>query len=245
VFERVDSIGGATLLEAEALRDTLLQELKDPPSSRTIGAQPGGFSMQIEIAGYYHMLQTYIYNATDSGLIDLSANTAPLGKLQRVLQADPNSYISTDYSQVEENAFQVPGWEDEDRKGASVIQNLLKLGIGSAVPVTFGVFEDRRITYAGVEDSYTYSMRVRENRQRVFDYSSSAEIPLALVRPGKWAFVTDFLIGRAPPTSDLEQDPRSVLIDTIRYTAPAGIDIGGRKASTAAQQLARISMGGL
>jgi hypothetical protein len=245
-IEYIQSLGGATLSEAEEVRDALLEELKDPPSSKTIGFQPGEVTISLEILGYYYFTLLYAYNQTaEGGEIDLSDNDSPYGKLQRVLQAEPNSYFSTDYTNIVENSFQVDIYENNDKKASQVLQELFKLGINSGQQISFGIYGDRKAYYRGVDEEYFYSTRVRNNVQRVFTYDGRGEVAPSMVRPGYWAFASDLLASRPIPQSNLSRDPRSILIDRVKFTVPDQVELHDRNSGSASQLLARISMGGV
>ena len=64
------------------------------------------------------------------------------------------------------------------------------------------------------------------------------------VKPGKWIFFPDFLMGKAlDDLDDFRLDPRYMLVESVRYTAPYGLSLSGGKISTFSQILAQKGLG--
>jgi hypothetical protein len=246
VIQRVLSVGGATLADAEEYRDLILIERSMPGSEKTVSTSSrDALSITLDILGYYHWLDIYVYNDLTGGTVAVSSNTAPLGKLQNVLTADPNGFISTDFTRLAANSDTVSSWEDEDRTASQIVRTLVKRGISGSEAV-FGIYEDRKPFYAAIPTSFEYIYRARSNDQRVRGYTVEQIISGALVRPSQWLFLADFLPDRGPPPSgDLEEDRRSMFLDTVDYTWPETLMLRGRNVTGGRTLLSRLGLGSL
>jgi hypothetical protein len=65
-----------------------------------------------------------------------------------------------------------------------------------------------------------------------------------LVRPGKWLFLNDFLVGK-PVSTTLRSDPRNLFIEQVNYTLPYSLSLSGGRLTQLGQVLSQISMGGI
>ena len=240
VISKVLSTGGATATTAEQIRDTFLEENKDPQTSQniTIGGtgQPGTLTLQI--LGYAHFLSLYTYNSTTTGTRTYSL------RIQDILGADPNSIFSTDYSKISTNSATVPRYDNDDRKGWAVIKDVLAKGDSSYNRYLFGIYESRQAEYSAIPTEVEYYHQIADPKQRILT-GSNAEIDIWDIRPGKWLQVTDWLVGRSGRTIEIRDDQRNMFIESVTYSTPDALQIKGIKVATMPQLLGKLGLSGI
>lgn len=239
IIEKILSTGGATQTTAEQIRDTYLEENKDPETSQriTIGESSEPV-VTLKCLGYVHWLELYTYTSTTTGT--RAYNT----RIQDALAADPNSIFSTDYSGLTANAATVPRYDNDDRTGWQVIKGIISKGDTSYNRYTFGIYQNRKAYYDVVPSNIEYYHKLSDNRQRI-ERLDGVEIKPWDVLPARWLQISDWLIGRLPPTSDLRSDPRNMFIESVQYTAPYGLSISGNKINTLPQILGQLGLTGI
>lgn len=242
ILERILSSGGVTPDEANQIRDTFLEENKDPATSQEISLGGGGEpSVTVECLGDVHWLRTYPYNqTTTTGLIDLSGTS---GKLQDILSSDPNSVISTDFSDMVDNTLQVRAWENNDTLAWDEVKALVAQGDVSDNRYLFGIYANQRARYEQAPTTLAYQQKVTDPELRIETLSGSRVLPWNVL-PGRWLFVSDFLVGQTIPSS-LRLDPRAIFIESVTYTAPWGLTLRGGKTDTLPQTIAKLGLGGV
>jgi hypothetical protein len=125
-----DVVEGGSLLDdgvtddAAQLRDTYLQEFKDPESSENLNLGGGSTvpSVTLGILGYVHRFQKYVMQDTTAATTTIST------KIENVINDDPNSLFSTDFSRIDTNAFLTSRYEDDNRMAWDVLQELVSIG---------------------------------------------------------------------------------------------------------------------
>ena len=245
VFETVLSQGqlldDGTTDEAEQIRDTFLAESAWPQSSEELGlgdtSQP---SITLECLGYVHRMQRYVMQDTTAATVVIS-NDDGTGKLQLAIADDPNGMFPADYSRMDDNLFLTSRYENSNRMAWDVISELVGVGDVNDTRYTFGVYDGRVVTYAAVPTGIAYQHRIADAGMRLERYGSNQEVMPWLVRPARWLFLPDFLPGRSD-TAVLRRDPRHVFVETVRYTAPWGLQISGDKIGRLDQLLAKLGM---
>ena len=235
------SAGTASSTEADQIRDTFLEDNKDPPLSQTIGiggSSGGGISVQVNCLGYAHMLDYQPSQIAVAGTENLS------DKIEEILGLDPNSLFSTDYSGIAENTTLVAKYYGEDGQTAlDMIKSLVSLGDSSNSRYTWGVYGDRKLAYQAVPATYEYAFKLSDKGQRVFRaQGAGTEVKPWDVLPGEYLLVSDILVGEIVPSS-LRTDPRMAFVESVTYTAPRALQIAGGKFSRVDQQLARLGLG--
>lgn len=240
IIERILSLRGSTLANAEQVRDTDLAENKEPQTteqdniSSTVTPQAN-----ITVLGYVHWLEALIYNQTAaSGTQNANA------KIQAVLASDPNSIFSTDYSKLTTNTTQVPQWENQDRKGLSVIKGVVGLGDGTYNRHLFGIFNNRRAIYGPIPNDVKYERKLTSMLQSVDLYGSGRRVAPWDIESGKWTFYTDLLVGRVQP-SEKRLDPRYLFNEQITYTLPIAANILGAKVNRLDQMMGQFGLTGV
>lgn len=239
IQENIITGGSISTTEGSELQGTYLAEFSFPQTGQELSLGGGGageISVKLECLGYVHFLKRYYYSqVVTASTINLSA------KIEDVLGADPNSIFSTDYSNLTANALQVSDYEDGDTDAYNIIMSMVGLGDASDNRYVFGIYEDRIAYYSAIPTSYEYEHRLADQGMRVVDLDDNEVRPWN-IRPGKWLFISDFLVGRTTE-STLRLDPRMVLIESVRYTAPYSLSITGGKIDKFAQKLARFGLG--
>lgn len=238
IIEKVLSVGGASATVAEQARDTWLNENRYPETSRKTSLGDGGLSLSLSCLGYWHFLN-YIYTSTTTGSQNLS------DKIEAVLAADPNGIFSTDYSRISSNTIQVDQYDNKDRRALAIIKGLNSLGDASDNRYNIGIYGGRQMVYEVAPQFFQYQQRLTGN-QGVTDQLNNVVKPWD-VDPAEWIMFSDFLAGRLPPSSadSLQSDPRTGFIETIKYTAPWGLDINGQKIGELDQVLAKAGIKGV
>jgi len=231
----VVSTSGCEDADAYALRDTYLEQNKNPKTSQDFtllgGSSP---TVSLDCLGYVHMLD-YPYNAATVGTQDADA------KIKAVLAADPNSLF--DSANVGTNTLKVKAWEDEDTLALNVIKDVVGRGDASQNRWLFGVYGDREAHYeaaSNTEITYLHYLRQPMGIQTVRKQKTD---PWDIL-PGKWLYFPDFLTGRERPGS-LWEDPRALFIESVAYTMPQGVRVTGSQLDRYSQQLARLGLGGM
>jgi hypothetical protein len=237
VLEEVVSGGTGASSEEDQLRDTYLAEMANPQTGQqiSIGGGEGDIRVAVECLGYVHWLDQYSYSqVAASGTISIDT------KIEAILAADPNSIFSTNYNSITDNATTVSQYEDEATMALSLIRGLVSLGDASFNRYIFGVYNDRIFEYGQIPSDYEYIHLISDSGQKIVDTANNRVFPWD-VRPGRWAFVSDFLIGHIV-TGGLREDPRMIFIENVKYTAPWSVQLSGGKSDRYSQQLARLNM---
>jgi hypothetical protein len=239
IVEKVVSGGrlldDGTTDQAAQMRDTYLEEYREPETTEDVSfgstSEP---TVQLEILGYVHRFAGYVYQ-------DLTAATIQLDtKMQAVITADPNGLFSTDYTDIDANASLVSRYENDNRSGWDVIQELVATGDAAFNRYTFGVYGDRKSVYAAVPTDVAYDHMISgENIIITVHGTESIDVKPWDILPARWMFLQDFLVGKGGVPADLKLDPRFMFIESVRYTAPYQLDISGNKVRKISQMMAQ------
>lgn len=239
IITKTVSGGQIMQYEAEKLRDTYLEEHKEPETSQTISSDSSQSPhITLSMQGYGYWLDAFTYNQ-----IAVSLTTTVYDKLLAVLAVEQggNAMLSTDYSEVDENLVLAAAYENDDPYGLTVVKELTALGGGQDQRYLFMITEGRKVFFQPQPTEYEYSTTMSDNSIR--GIRGELVHPWA-IRAGKWIKVTDFLPGLTEPTT-LREDPRSVFIESVTYNAPYSFSIEGSKTNTIAQKLAKLGMQGI
>jgi len=237
VVEKVVSAGGLTAAIAAQVRDSYLAAYKDPMTTERLG-QSGGQQAVIHCLGYRSFLEAFsYYNAAPA------ADTQDLSvKIADILDADPNGLFASTNADVTENTTTTDEQDDQYRIAWGIIKSLVAEGDAAYSRYTFGVYDDRRVVYEPAETDLTYQLRLSDAGQRIETLSGALVRPWD-VKPGKWLFLPDFLVGRTQ-SDDLQKDPRNIYIESVKFTAPYSMEIQGGHTDTILQVLRRMGLGG-
>lgn len=236
ILQDIYNGGDCTDADALIIRDSQLEELRDPETSEMLSLQGGVPSVSVECLGYYAFLDKYIYTNSTTGTVALST------KLQNVLTASPNAIFSTNYEKITSNTLAVAANEIEDRKAWDVIKGELAKGDASNNRYTFGIYKNRQAIYAPMPTAFAYQFQLANS---VLELYGGGEMMPWDVQSGKWLFYTDFLTGKSRPITDLRKDPRALFIESASFTAPYGLSLNGGKVRTSQQIMARLGLGGV
>lgn len=236
ILEKVLSMGQCSIAMATYAQAVAIQDLAYPKVSGPLSFEGSTAEITFNCLGNVHWLYAYIYDNATAG------DTTADAKIISILGADPNGYISTDYSRIYSNAISVGIQEREHRYAADVIKEIITLG-DYAVPglrTLFGIYENRKAIYAVAPSTIEYEHHLSWNEKRVENYLGGTKVVPWLVRPGKWLLVPDFMPQIRPPTN-LNTDPRTKFIETAKYTAPLSLDLSGGKLDRLSSLLARLT----
>lgn len=243
VWTRVITGGTRTVAEANQIRDVVLDKFSYPVTSYNITAA-GETTISLKCSGYYKYLDAFLYNSDDNDEVLTSE------KIKRVLavEAATNGMLSTDYAMIEDPSVYVTGYEDQNRTGLTVVKECVAFGDGSNNTWTFGVYEDKRVMFNVIPTTIDYVHR--RGLGPTIERLSGGNIDPWKVRPGKWLFMPDMILGGAelpiPDTREqLYRDRRVGFVERVNYTAPYGVSMSGATVSRSSQQLARWGLGSL
>lgn len=238
ILAKVFSVGGIDSSAVAGLQAMLLERYSQPPRSEDLNL-PGDtglryIDLKLECIGYAHLLQKYTYNSTTAGTQNLSA------KLEAIVAAEPNALFS---SSVATNTIQVPAGQTDDAEAWGLIKSMIAMGDTSLNRYTFGVYENRRVTYKAVDNNVVYVRPLREGASVIQDAQGGLLQPWE-VRPGSYVLVTDLLPGK-PVNSDLNAEQRAIFADTVQYRMPDSLVINGAHAFRIEQRMAQMGLSGV
>lgn len=236
IINKILSSGGTTSTDADEIVSNYLAEYTQPDTSQSLTNQRSSLNVQVSCLGYFHWLN-YPYNNTTTGTQNLST------KIEAILGDDPNGFISSDFSKITANTLQVPAFENDNDIAMGLIKGLVSLGDTSDNRHTFGIYSDRIAEYEAIPTDIAYQNRLSDPEQRIETLTGKRVNPWNVL-PARWLFIPDFLIGQSIP-DNLRDDPRSIFIESVTYTAPWGISIQGGKTDRLSQKLARLGLGGI
>lgn len=238
--ERVLSGGNVSDSEADQIRDTYLAEHANPVTSReqSFSNDSGGLSVSLNVLGYFHWLDVYTYVSTTTGTVARST------LLQQVLAADPNEFLSSLTDNIDTNSTLVAATWDDNDKALAVVKHIVSGGDANDQRWLFGIYQDRKAHYNVIPSEVEYLQALGSPTIEVMTTDEQPIYPWQ-VRPGKWLFFPDFLVGRVRSDEALQNDPRALFVETVSFTAPWGLSINGSNVSTLAQKLARLGISGI
>ena len=240
IIERILSAGGCAAAEATQVRDTWLSENSRPRTTKRWSNVPSGrTSLTVTVFGYVRLMNCYIYEHLTSGTETLT------DKLDRVLDQDPNNLLSSANASIVSAApINVKRYDAQQRTGWAILKDLVARGDANDDRYVFGVWANRRAVYAIAPDAPEYHVRISDVAQRIETLIGVQVFPWNVL-PGKWAVVTDFLVARAPPTTDPRQDPRAMFIEQVTFTAPWTFALQCGRVDRASQMLAQLGLSGI
>lgn len=242
IIQKIYSESGMTATQATQKRDAYINDPTRafPYTSRDSNLSGSGQpSVSLECLGYWNLFEAYYYSNAGTGNQNLSA------KIQAIINADPNSVLSTDFSQITSNTTQVNQEENGSKKAMTFIKKLVGQADASGNLYKIGVYADRQTFYEQIPMAVAYQQRTSSNSGIVDEIDS--EVKPWDVKPGNWLFYPNFLVGREPPltnTTLLGTDMRSGLIETMRFDAPYALSVNGIKLSNLDQSLAAQGLAG-
>jgi hypothetical protein len=156
----------------------------------------------VKCAGYAHMMDWFNYSQT------VSSGTANINVvIAAILAADPNSVISTDATNIDENTTQAEQYYNGDRPAWRVITDLTNRGGAANNRFVAGVYEGRKVVYKQAETIDTrwnpdsnnkylsYQKNPTDPGDRIFD-EAGREIEPWDARPDRLFFTVGY--GKQP-----------------------------------------------
>lgn len=237
IWHKLLSAAGVADTQADQLRDLYLSVHAEPDTSSDFASQRNELRLVIECRGFMDYIH-YPFNQTTSGTQNLST------KLLAVLAADPNS-LFTDTSKIASNTYQVIAYEKNDVRADGLLKGMTALGDSSQNRYLFGIYEDRVPIYRQASSDIDYVIRLSDQGRRVEDDNGGIVYPWQ-VRPGYWAFFTDFLPGRKFNYDvNLRLDPRALFIEEVVFRLPNTLIVSGSRLSKLDQKLAQMGLAGI
>ena len=238
IVPKVLSTGGMEESDAEAVRDTYLENHKLPRTSKQWRNDAHTeTSVTVDCLGYVHWLN-WAYNTTSGGTENAST------KIANILADTPNvAWLAFNTEHVTSNTLQVPAWEDEDRLAWSVIKNVVARGDSSQNRWLFGIYANLEAYYEAAPTTLEYQQRLSQPRA-IVERTGGDEVYPWNVLPGKWMIFPDFLIGQAAELS-LRDDPRAMFIERVKYTAPWTLELRGGDVDTLPALVAQLGLSGI
>ena len=236
ILEKVLSMGQCSEAMAGYAQGVALQDLAYPKISGPITFDGGFAEVTLACLGTVNWLYAYLYDVITSG------NTTASAKVIAILTAEANGYLSTDYSKIYTNAIPVPIQEKQHRYAADVIKEIVSLGDNTIAGqrTLFGVYDNKQTSYMAAPTTIEYMYHLSWNTKVIENYLGGTQVSPWLVRPGKWLLVPDFM-PLIHPLTNLNKDPRTKFIETVKYTAPMTLDLSGNKLDKLSTLLARIT----
>ena len=243
IFEKVIS-GGTVWLDTQAdiIRDDWLNELCLPETGEDLNTESHSDpTVTINVMGYIHFLKNYIYNNDAAGSIAVT-NVGGTGKMQYILDMDPNALFSSANSTMQAVGTLVSEKEDQDSTAYTIINNMVNMGNGTTdTRMLFGVWNNRHVKFAEIPSTKAYVHKLSDPEQRITTPTGLRVLPWNVL-PGEWILFTDYLIGKTQP-ADLSQDQRAMFIQDMTFTAPWALSLKGAKIGTVRQYLAWLAGG--
>jgi len=239
IMEEYVSGGTGSSTEMEALRDVHLLDRSSPHIVQATVSTGGGSdrTMTISCVGYYEIFNKYIYASTSTG------ESAISDKIQDVVNADPSTRFSSDYSLVATNSLSVPDLEAERKTASTVLSELVSYGDASGNRYTLGVYNDRKLKYSQIESSPYYTFNVTENPGGIYNIDGARIEPWNVV-PGKWLVLTSISadLGDLSSIDALRSNPNALYIEEVTFSAPYSVSLTSGPTSTFKQRIARLGL---
>lgn len=242
IIEDVVSAGTTTEATAIKARDRFLAENRYPKTTSDISIAPGNansLTVTLNLLGKVHWLTVFVYDQPLPGTSFLS------DKVKDVLTAEPNNALSSDYSYILDNLYLVDDVENKMRKGWDVLSELLSLGdAGTDARYLLGIYENGLPYFNAIPTTIEYIYKLSNPRQVINRYVGGGLVYPWNIRPGKWITISDLLLGRKVPSTNLDQDPRNKFIESVRFSSPWSVDMSGGSTDRLSQMLAKVTYSG-
>lgn len=237
IHTKVLSSGGIQPDLVDELVQQVLKKLAKPKSSEDLSFASGSggpFSIRVVVEGWYSWLDKYVYNSTDTTMVNLSA------KLKAIIAIEPNNLFNSGL--VQTNTLQVSLWENDSTSSWGQMKALLAFGDANFDRYILGVYENRIISYKKVEDVITYYRPLKEKLTSVLDTQQNLVDPW-LVRPGVWVNVMDLMPTYRAPALESAMD--TMFIESVNFKAPNSLTLNGSNIYKLEQRLAQLGISGL
>lgn len=228
------SLGSASSANALAVRNFWLAENSYPRRTQRLGQGGGAPTLRLGCAGWWELLD-FPYRDTATG------TEAVETKIGKVLVAEPNGLFPGPHS-LGASGVVVPVNDTQERTAQDVLRGLASLGDSTSARTRLMVGPGRVVTYAAMGSTPEYQQALSDPAQELHYYGGGRVLPWE-AQPGRWLLLTDLFAGRTLPT-DLRDDVRAMLIESVNYTAPYGLQLQAGPTDRLPQLLARAGLGG-
>jgi hypothetical protein len=234
------TVGGGGTTEQNEIRDAYIADHKYPEVSESISFGSSQIpQLTINCLGYYEWLDRYVYTAAFSATVQIPT------KIESVLGGDPNSIFSTDYNHINDDAHLLlltPDGAEGNRTAMTQIEEMISQGDANDNRTYFAVYDDQVFWFDSIADEIEYYHRIGDRDQEVTLPDGTVVLPWS-VRPNKWVNFPDFLVGRDFHSTELRHDPTNMFVESVKYSAPWGLELNGAKISNIEQLLAKKGVG--
>ncbi len=233
--------GEGTTAEMETLRDAHLADRAQPFVSQaqvdTLGGEPP--SVSLSCLGYYALFDKYTYDSGTTGTSGISA------KIQDVIDGDPSTRFSSDYSGITENTLAVPNAEEGHKTAATIIKELVSYGNSSDQRHIFGVYNNQKVRYGPIAEVASYVYSVTASAAHIIDVATNTVVRPWDMVPGKWLIVSGLTTSQTPigDITVMRNSPAAMYIEEVSFTAPYSISIKSGPTATFSQKLSRLGVG--
>lgn len=210
IWPEILSLAGVTDANADQLVSLYLQEHNNPEVSSNFSFSNEEISLSVSCAGWYKTL-TYPFNYTAA-----SGNISISNRIQQVLAANPNNWLSTDYSAISANTTTIPLYENDDQLAMEHIKGVTAMGDEHVERHMFGIYKGRQAVYDHVSSEIDYTIELADPLRQILDSGGSVVSPWR-IRPGKWIFFSDFIPGLGIPNTDFHKDLRLLRIESVQF----------------------------
>lgn len=240
IWWEILSLAGVTDSNADQLVGMYLAEHGYPEINSNFSFSNEEISLTINCLGWYHTL-SYPFSYTGA-----SGNITITNRIKQVLNTNPNLWLSTDHSRIENNVTTVPQYEDDNQLALEHIRGLSAMGDSANNRHIFGIYEDRMAVYNTVSDEIDYTIELADPNRRILDITGSV-VPPWRVRPGKWIFFNDFMPSLGSAYEEFQQDPRMLRIESLQFDmrTPYSVQFAGGISSKYDQRSARLGLRGM
>lgn len=239
IWSEILSLAGVTDANADQLVELYLEEHGHAEISSNFSFSNEEISLTISCVGWYRTL-TYPFNYTAASG-DISIAT----RIQQVLAANPNNWLSTDYSAISPNTTTIPLYENDDQLAMEHIKGVTAMGDEHIKRHIFGIYKGRQAIYDHVSSEIDYTIELSDPQRQILDSGGSVVSPWR-IRPGKWIFFSDFISGLGIPNTDFHKDLRLLRIETVQFDmrTPYAVQFQGGINSRYEQRSARLGLRG-
>lgn len=232
----VSQVYGET--EAEQIAQAVLANIKTPAINYKVSfSSSDETSVKIECLGFVHMLKAYYYLNVNTSTESISA------KLANIIDADVNSIFSSGNAEITTNSTTVPEYEDGTKTAYDCISENVVYSDSSYNRYVWGVRNEQEFYYEPAPTTIDYYYDVFGNDPTV-RLSGEVTVNPWNIQPGKFLLISDANVG-ATYISAPREDPRVMFIESVKFTAPSGIELNSGEASSLSQRLGALGLNGL
>jgi hypothetical protein len=208
-----EKTAAAATTDAAMILSQMSQVWEDGSDSFRGGGEP---SLKVDMLGYAWMMDWFNYANAGGGTIDRDA------LIKLIVADDPNSILSTDYTNVDSNTDEVEQYRDGGRASWSLIQEVGRAGASSTRWVA-GAYERRKLHYKQAEGLDSNGDELAANKHSIISRSLYDAGERFFDRAGRELQVWQIRPDRLIRTTGLSRDPQYV--EQVSFSAPVGLEI--------------------